>query len=478
MHRKQSSGPKSRIVSFWLALSCLSAFLLLGQTVSAGTANLSKPLMGWSTWESFAKGLSEDKILANLDVLTRSGLRAKGYRMVQVDDGWMRMDRSTGWIARENYTERSSITLKKGIATFSSKRRVGCMLPDLEKFPDGMKTFGERVKARGFQYGLYTSGEDTVCDSDPTFKGFYASTSRFNLRSIDAKCFIDWGVDLMKIDMCNAPTRSFAYSEQAMRAWRALLPRDVIIYNSRYGCLAPVKCGRRKTGGNIYRCPHDVNFAQNRRITPYCHQTADIARASVDMKPHWPNIMAGIRSVIGRGAISRPGFWSDPDYLVPHPEHLSFREARSQFSAWCIMSAPLLISTDITKVSDQTLEMLGNTNAIRVNQEYYSGAGDLLYATGVIHVFRKRLSATEFALLILHAGKAHSMGKGPKTDAAVKWSPGSLQAVVPPGTLAQHSCKLNNIWQNGGSMDDMLFGNTTFTIEARDSVFLIVSGCQ
>src|SRR5207253_2562180 len=159
---------------------------------------------------------------------------------------------------------------RHGFPVLPPGESAGCIVPDPEKFPDGMKAFGSTLKQRGFQFGMYTSGEKAICDSDPKLRGFYASTALYGLRQTDAKCFADWGIDLLKIDMCNAPTLAYSYSSQVMHAWRNLLPSHIIIYNCHYGCVAVVNCGRPATGGNIYACPYAVNFAKNHFIQPYC----------------------------------------------------------------------------------------------------------------------------------------------------------------------------------------------------------------
>jgi len=119
--------------------------------------------------------------------------------------------------------------------------------------------------------------------------------------------------------------------------------------------------------------------------------------------------------------------------------------------------------------------MLGNENTIRVNQQYFNTAGDLLYAKGVIFVFRKQLSATEFALLILLVGRTYARGVRPVTDKAVRWSLGTLSSVVPRTFGSPQSCKMKNIWEPTSNATEYLYKNTTFTIPARNSVFLLLS---
>ena len=46
------------------------------------------PPMGWSTWNAFATDIDEDKIIGSAQQIVDSGLAAKGYRYINLDDGW------------------------------------------------------------------------------------------------------------------------------------------------------------------------------------------------------------------------------------------------------------------------------------------------------------------------------------------------------------------------------------------------------
>jgi alpha-galactosidase len=55
-------------------------------TYTAGRAET--PPMGWSSWNAFELDIDESKILGSAEALVRDGLAAKGYRYVNIDDGW------------------------------------------------------------------------------------------------------------------------------------------------------------------------------------------------------------------------------------------------------------------------------------------------------------------------------------------------------------------------------------------------------
>jgi len=67
----------------------------------------------------------------------------------------------------------------------------------------------------------------------------------------------------MKIDNC-APAKNYGKDrfEFVIRAWRKLLPRNIILYNSRFGCRAATSCR------NIAGRPLSVVFHKNNKVKP------------------------------------------------------------------------------------------------------------------------------------------------------------------------------------------------------------------
>jgi hypothetical protein len=140
-----------------------------------------------------------------------------------------------------------------------------------------------------------------LCDSEPGFLGMPSSATEYNLRSIDAACFREWGIDLLKLDACNPKSYRSGYQEQILKFWRGALEDDVILYNCRFGCMATTECG------NIFRCPHRVNLNKNGKVPDFCEALSDVARSGIDIKPYWSVILRSIGTRFGRGQISKPG---------------------------------------------------------------------------------------------------------------------------------------------------------------------------
>ena len=64
-----------------------------------------------------------------------------------------------------------------------------------------------------------------------------------------------------------------------------------------------------------------------------------------------------------------PGGWNDPDMLEVGNSGMTFEEEKIHFGLWCLSKAPLLIGCDITKMSQQTYDILTNPEVIAINQD-------------------------------------------------------------------------------------------------------------
>ena len=64
-----------------------------------------------------------------------------------------------------------------------------------------------------------------------------------------------------------------------------------------------------------------------------------------------------------------PGGWNDPDMLVIGNPGLSISEQQAQFALFAMFAAPLMMSTDLRTISEESKAILLNTDIIAVNQD-------------------------------------------------------------------------------------------------------------
>lgn len=68
---------------------------------------------------------------------------------------------------------------------------------------------------------------------------------------------------------------------------------------------------------------------------------------------------------------------------------LTLNEQRSHFALWALLKAPLMISADLARLSEEGYEILLAKEVIAVNQDSLGVAGDLIWKRGPTEVYLK-----------------------------------------------------------------------------------------
>lgn len=126
-----------------------------------------KPPMGWNSWNTFGKDISEKLIMEITDTIVNDGYKSAGYEYIIIDDCW------------------------------SLKERVnGNLTADPKLFPNGIKYLSDYIHSKGLKFGMYSCAGFRTCAGYPSSYGHEFK---------DAKQFAEWGVDYLKYDFCNFP---------------------------------------------------------------------------------------------------------------------------------------------------------------------------------------------------------------------------------------------------------------------------------
>ncbi len=273
------------------------------------------PLMGWASWNVFYQDINESKIKAQADALVSSGLAEAGYRYLNIDDGF-----------------------------WNKRNSDGSLRINSAKFPSGFKALADYIHSKGLKAGFYSDGGDWTCGAvhggETTGEG--VGLYQHEQQDIDL-AFKTWGFDYIKVDYCGG-ARHLHLDEQTqytkIRNALDATGRDDIIYNiCRWQFPGAWVC----TVGNSWRIADDINAS-------------------------WASIIRILDLNAYLSGFSSTGHYNDMDMLeVGHG--LPFEEDKSHFALWCIMSSPLVLGNDLTKMSAQTLELLKNKEAIAINQD-------------------------------------------------------------------------------------------------------------
>ncbi|MFG2292801.1 ricin-type beta-trefoil lectin domain protein [Streptomyces sp. NPDC048603] len=355
-----------------LAVSLAAAPAVAEPTATSDTPLALTPPMGWNNWAHYMCDIDEQKMVANADALVATGLAAKGYDTVTVDDCWMTKSRDAD----------------------------GNLVTDPVKFPRGMAWLGEYLHARGLKFGIYQDAGHLTCERYPgsgTPDG--GGADHFDR---DARLFASWKVDYVKMDGCNmyvppGQTKQEAYRDAYHKVARALRDsgRDMVLSAS-----APAYFQQGEWGGPDWH-----------RVLGWVGDTGQLWREGKDIKVYSPAAPATSRwsSVLGNYGYNRwlaryagPGNWNDPDFLIAGAPGLTDEESRSQVALWAMMAAPFILSSDVARISGAGLAALKNDALIALDQDPLGRQGAVVSTDGTFDVLVRPLADGDRAVAVLN----------------------------------------------------------------------------
>lgn len=356
------------------------------------------PPMGWNSWNAFATDVDEEKVLASAQKIVDTGLAAKGYRYINLDEGW-----------------------------WDHRRADGRMLVRADKFPsaatpDGatsFKPFTDRLHAMGLKAGIYTDlGRNTCAQAygpnEPNLpRGSVLEREVGLYGHIDqdiALYFGEWGFDYIKIDGCGL--RAYGEDSPLVRAgrYRALAPiLDLDSVNRSNIPAVRAMFGQVKAA--LVRADPDGDYLLSlciwgsADVRSWAKDVGNISRTSDDITPHWTRLLTNFDTAARRPLYAHPGSWNDPDMLFIgkgefDANHLT--EARSHFALWAMVSAPLLIGADLRTTPQALMDIFGNAALIAIDQDPAGNQAVLAYDSDDFQILVKTLADGDKAVALVN----------------------------------------------------------------------------
>ena len=277
--------------------------------------------MGWNSWNTFGWNISDELIRTTADYFVESGLKDAGYEYIVIDDSWSERQRD----------------------------KNGRLVPDKNKFPNGMKSLADYIHSKGLKFGMYS------CAGTHTCGGFPGS---FEHEFVDAQTFAEWEVDYLKYDYCYKPLSAdganlYRRMSMALRG----CGRDILFSACNWGN-DNVLDWIRSSGAQMFRSTGDIqdNWFSIKSIVDsqlshqpyggaYCHNDMDMLVVGMHGKGDNAEVLG---SVVGG--------CTDTEY-------------KTHFALWAIMNSPLMIGCDIRKMDAAAKEILTNKDIISINQD-------------------------------------------------------------------------------------------------------------
>ncbi|KPI33846.1 Alpha-galactosidase [Actinobacteria bacterium OV450] len=330
------------------------------------------PPMGWNNWAHYMCDIDEAKVVANADALVSSGLAAKGYDTVTVDDCWMTKSRDAD----------------------------GSLVVDTQKFPHGMAWLGAHLHSKGLKFGIYEDAGSLTCERYPGSGSPEGGGPDHYAQ--DARQFASWKVDYVKMDGCNLWVPPGTTKEQAYRdAYGAVAAalrgsgRDMVLSAS-----APAYFQQGEWGGSDWH-----------KVLGWVGESGQLWREGKDIKVYnaaapatsrWSSVLGNYGYNRWLGRYAGPGNWNDPDFLIAGAPGLTAAESRSQVGLWAMMAAPFILSSEVSELTPAGLAALGNTDLIALDQDPMGRQGAVLSANATFEVLARPLANGDRAVAVLN----------------------------------------------------------------------------
>ena len=353
------------------------------------------PQMGWNSWYIWVDGVSDKVMRQAADAMVSTGMIDHGYAYVNIDNCW---------------------AVKPGSPGEQPRDAQGNVNPN-KRFPD-MKAMTDYIHAKGLKAGLYTSPGPQTCAG---------CVGAYQHEEQDARRFAEWGFDFLKYDWCsygnianvwpNKPpkSRDLAALKKPYRKMGEILKkldRDVVFNFCQYGMGNNVWTWGPEAGGQSWRIADDFGG---------------------DYENPWLAVSRFVFELYGHNELqkySRPGAWSDPDYILLGYLHnwksgkaeltrLTPNEQYTHVSLWCLVAAPLIFSGDLTRLDDFTLSLLSNDEVIEVDQDPLGKAALRVAKAGDLEVWAKDMEDGSKAVGLFNRGQQEAQVSARWSDLGV-----------------------------------------------------------
>lgn len=379
------------------------------------------PPMGWNPWNAFRTEVDEGKIMAAADLIKASGLADAGYRYINLDDGW--------WLRRN---AEGRLLIRTAIFPSAATARNG----------NSFRPLTDRLHAMGLKAGIYTDSGRNTCSQrwdrhSPNLPEGSVEEREVGLDGYEHRdlrlFFQEWGFDYVKVDACGLA--DFGSDDELVAAghYRRFDPQFIRGQPSRSD-LDGVETRYARIGRLLQDLNPDADHVlaicawgeANSRSWGGRH--GNLWRTSADIEPTWESMLHNFDSAATREMYAGPGRWNDPDMLaigLGEFDGAHLAEARTHFSLWSMLAAPLLMGFDLSKAPRPILDILLNPELIAVNQDAAGNQGIVVYDEGGIQILVKTLAGRgERALAVFNRSSR-------KSEVVVSWAQLKLRQGTP-----------------------------------------------
>jgi hypothetical protein len=415
----------------WYGALVRFAFLL----AASATACFGAAPMGWNSWNSFANIVNSQIVQQQAQALAANGMKEAGYEYVVIDEGW--------WLGERDAAGNIVVNPKQWPAIKPGQK-------------DGdMANIADYIHGLGLKAGIYTDAGRDGCSMYPDSGPKLTNTGSEGHYEQDFVQFLKWGFDYVKVDWCGGAKEKRSGAVQYAQVARAIQQaekttgRKLFLSICEWGSQNPWFWAPGVGGieSTVWRTGGDI-------IPPVVESLHDPEHTKrvITLKNVLDSFDTGMHS-----EAQHTGYYNDLDMMVMGMRGMTDAMDRIHMGLWAMASAPLMVGSDLTRLSPATLSLLKNREALTIHNDPY-GLQPIKAAepTPGVQVWAKPMAvAGRRAVAILN-----------RTDssAQVKIDWGKLGLVGTPRSLRE-------VWSGRD-----VASSEPFTVPAHDLLLLSVDG--
>lgn len=350
------------------------------------------PAMGWNSYNTYGNNITSDtrctqqQILTTAHAMVDSGLAQHGWTYINCDDCWQ--------AARGG--DLNAIQPSDGFPNMAGmvKEIHGMGLKAGIYSSPWVTTYGRRIGGSSEDPEGKWSASFAQQNKNDHSQKFPFAIATYHFATADARQFALWGFDYLKYD------------------WAPIHKPDV-----------------KEMSDALHASGRDIIFSlSNNGLHTLLNEIGDIAplanswRTTDDVHDNWKNISNSAYNEDAWATHAGPGHFNDPDMLVvgvvgwghPHPSHLTPDEQYTQISMWCLLSAPLILGCDLSKLDPFTTSLITNDEVLDIDQDSLGKQATCVSKSGDQRVYAKPLEDGSWAVGLCNLGKDSS-------TVTVKW---------------------------------------------------------
>jgi len=305
--------------------------------------------MGWNSWNSFANIVNSQIVQRQAQTLASNGMKQAGYEYVVIDEGW--------WLGERDAAGNIVVNAKQWPAIEPGQK-------------DGdMANIAAYIHSLGLKAGIYTDAGQDGCSMYPDSGPKYMSTGSEGHYDQDFLQFSKWGFDYVKVDWCGGAKEKrsgavqYALIAHAIQKAEKTTGRKLYFSICEWGSQNPWVWapGVGEIESTIWRTGGDI-------IPPVVESLHDVEHDKRVITSG--NVLESFEAGLHPEA-QHTGYFNDLDMMVMGMRGMTDALDRTHMGLWVISSAPLMVGTDLTRLSQATLSLLTNQEALAIHNDPY-----------------------------------------------------------------------------------------------------------